>query len=84
MIPFAYHNLQAPSHVTAMVDKFISENQARILNHCFAQDVDHTGTLSVNQVTKALWDSGLDVDKVNKMLWHKCKFQEFVFISDIM
>ncbi|XP_071485706.1 uncharacterized protein [Diadema antillarum] len=52
-----------PSHVVALVDKFICDNQSRILNHCLAQDVDHTGTLDVGQVQKVLWESGLDVTK---------------------
>eukprot|EP00057_Strongylocentrotus_purpuratus_P015711 XP_011670185.1 PREDICTED: uncharacterized protein LOC757331 [Strongylocentrotus purpuratus] len=52
-----------PSHIAAMVDKFICDNQSRILSHCLAQDIETTGNLSVVQIKKALWDSGLDVSE---------------------
>ncbi|XP_054751870.2 uncharacterized protein LOC129257544 [Lytechinus pictus] len=52
-----------PSHVAAMVDQFICDNQSRILSHCLAQDIEATGNLSVVQIKKALWDSGLDVSE---------------------
>eukprot|EP00057_Strongylocentrotus_purpuratus_P016730 XP_011671204.1 PREDICTED: leucine-rich repeat-containing protein 74B [Strongylocentrotus purpuratus] len=64
-----------PSHVAAMVDKFICDNQSRILSHCLAQDIETTGNLSVVQIKKALWDSGLDVSEVSEvatLYWRGC------------